>query len=154
VLGEQALSLLLVDRVLCAEKAAFAEAAALAARELKDDVVAVRSLLAAKAAERTTEWFQMLETHRAAELDRMRKCFVSDAYTTARQDFVLKVPPTATPPHLQEPWPVLTTKAARALKASWNGSVKAGEPAAAAAFEKASGGACLRAALDKALLSP
>ena len=152
VLGDQALALHLVDRVLCADKTAFVDAVALAARELLEDGAAIRTLLTTKATERTATWFQTLDAHRAAELVCMRKSFASDAYATARRDFVLKAPLTATPPHLQAAWPLLTQKVSDALQASWDGSIAAGQPAAAAAFEGASG-ASLRAALEDVLHS-
>ena len=41
-----------------------------------------------KMRERTDEWYQKLEVHRAEELSKMRECFRSEEYKTARQAFV------------------------------------------------------------------
>jgi hypothetical protein len=107
--------------------------AELAARQLRYDHTATEALLARKRLERTPAWFATVESHRTKELARMKMCFDSAEYNTARQAFVHKAAATATPDHLLHPWPVVNAKNALVLEATWDGS-RAGDAAAEQKF--------------------
>lgn len=89
-----------MDRVLCDSKIDFVAAVELQARRLRWDNDALQAVTAQKTAARTPAWYQRVEGRRDAELARMRECFQSPEYISARKAFVHKAAVDSTPLHL------------------------------------------------------
>ncbi len=152
ILGEQAVEVGLVDRVLCDAKSDFSRAAELAARQLRYDYTAVEALLERKRRDRTPSWFAAVEANRTNELKHMKVCFASDEYNASRRAFVHKAAASSTPQHLLHPWPVVNAKHALVLEACWDGT-PAGEAASVEKFEQGRDVVLRTALLDDELLN-